>query len=170
MRKRVGVHLTMTTTARRLFREMPSMTREIWRIVPSAPQFLASSGGRIMVAPHEMPMPHGGLRQIGGVPRYGVWQKQGAGGRFIIRNRGKTYRVAPLVCEAFHGPKPFPLAVCMHLDENSRNNVPANLRWGSQKENLNAPGFLEYCSSRIGSSSPRSKWAARRERMSEGAL
>jgi hypothetical protein len=38
--------------------------------------------------------------------------------------------------------------VCMHLDENSRNNKPENLAWGTQKENLNAPGFIDYCKSK----------------------
>jgi hypothetical protein len=42
----------------------------------------------------------------------------------------------------------------MHLDENSRNNRPENLAWGTQKENLNAPQFLEYCKNRTGENSP----------------
>ena len=45
----------------------------------------------------------------------------------------------------------------MHLDENSKNNVPGNLKWGSQKENLNAVGFIEYCKSRTGDASPVNK-------------
>lgn len=50
-----------------------------------------------------------------------------------------------LVCEAFHGPKPFPKAVVIHIDENGLNNRPENLKWGTQKENLNAPGFIAWC-------------------------
>ena len=38
----------------------------------------------------------------------------------------------------------------MHLDENAANNRASNLRWGTQKENLNAPGFLDYCRTRTG--------------------
>ncbi len=68
--------------------------------------------------------------------------------------RGKTYKVARLVCEAFHGSAPSGKPVCMHLDEYSRNNRPDNLRWGTQKENLNAPGFLTYCHSRTGDNNP----------------
>lgn len=45
----------------------------------------------------------------------------------------------------------------MHMDENSRNNVPSNLKWGTQKENLSAPGFIEYCRSRTGDNSPIAK-------------
>lgn len=67
-------------------------------------------------------------------------------GRYVFQFKGKTYRVARLVCEAFNGPPPFNGAVCMHRDENSANNAPENLAWGTQKENLNAPGFLAYAS------------------------
>lgn len=69
-----------------------------------------------------------------------------------------------LVCEAFHGPKPFPRAVVIHADENALNNAPENLRWGTQKENLNAPGFKEYCRQRRGEFSPRSIWKANLEK------
>lgn len=116
------------------------MIGEVWKIVPSAPWFLASSEGRIMVVPYEADMPHGGSRQYGGQPHFGTWNK--GDGRFITVHKGKTYKIAQLVCEAFSGPKPFPSAVCMHLDENAANNRPNNLQWGTQKENLNAPGYI----------------------------
>lgn len=95
-----------------------------------------------MVAPYEAAMPHGGTRQYGGEARFGVWSKTDA--RFITVHKGKTYKVARLICEAFNGPPPFPKAVVMHLDENAANNRPSNLQWGTQKENLNADGFLKY--------------------------
>jgi hypothetical protein len=47
----------------------------------------------------------------------------------------QTYRVHRLVCETFHGPKPFPEAQVRHLDGNKRNNHADNLRWGTTKEN-----------------------------------
>jgi hypothetical protein len=50
----------------------------------------------------------------------------------------------------------------MHLDENAANNRADNLRWGTQKENLNAPGFLNYCRSRTGDDSPIIKGRRRR--------
>lgn len=131
------------------------MSGEVWRIVPSKPQFMASSEGRIMVVPHLAPLPNGGVRQYGGQPHFGVWSKKD--GRFIVVHNKRTYKVANLVCEAFHGPKPLPEAVCMHLDENAANNRPSNLAWGTQKENLNAPGFLDYCRSRTGENSPTAK-------------
>ena len=122
---------------------------EIWRLVPSVPGLLASSRGRIMVAP-KMGTGQNATKQYGGFARTGSWD----GARFIFQWEGKTYKVARLVCEAFKGPAPEGKNICMHLDENSRNNVPTNLKWGTQKENLNAPGFLEYCRSRTGENSP----------------
>ena len=123
---------------------------EIWRLVPSVPGLLASSRGRVMVTPRLGELPNGGQRQYGGYARKGCWD----GCRYIFAWQGKTYKIARLVCEAFNGAPPFEGAVCMHVDENSRNNWPTNLQWGTQKENLNAPGFIEYCKGRTGENSP----------------
>ena len=118
------------------------MQGEVWREVPSLPAVLVSSEGRVMVKPYYGDMPHGGVRPYGGEPHFGVWNKQDA--RFIMVLKGKSYKIARLVCEAFHGPPPAGKNVCMHLDENAANNRPDNLKWGDQKENLNAPQFKEY--------------------------
>ncbi len=130
---------------------------ELWHLIPSAPGILASSRGRVMVLPKLGPMPRGGTRSYGARARRGSWD----GNRYVIWIAGKNYKVARLICEAFHGPPPFPEAVCMHKDENSRNNLPDNLAWGTQKENLNAPGFIAYCKSRIGENSPTAKARAK---------
>ena len=106
---------------------------EIWRDIPSLPGVLASSEGRIMMVPYRGPMPRGGQRPYGGTPTFGVWNK--ADCRFIISTDGRTYKVARLVAEAFHGSPPFEGAVVMHLDENSANNRADNLRWGTKSEN-----------------------------------
>lgn len=122
---------------------------EVWREVPSLPALMASNEGRIMVKPYQAPMPHGGLRSYGGEPRFGVWNKQDE--RFIVVYKGRSYKVAHLVCEAFHGARPLidgRPAVCMHLDENAANNRADNLAWGTQRQNLNAPGFRAYCEHR----------------------
>ena len=124
---------------------------EVWRSVPSVPEILVSSEGRMMIAPYWGTMPHGGDRPYGGQPHFGVWNKQD--GRFITVYKGKTYKIARLVCEAFKGPAPKG-SVCMHLDENSANNKPVNLDWGTQKENLNADGFLVYREASTGKDSP----------------
>ncbi len=106
-----------------------------------------------MIVPTVGDMPNGGTRHYASSPRTGEWD----GERYLFCCRGQTYKVARLVCEAFNGLPPTEHGVCMHLDENARNNVPGNLEWGTQKQNLNAPGFVEYCRGRIGDSSPRVK-------------
>lgn len=123
---------------------------EIWRLVPSYPGLLASSWGRIMVAPYHS-VHKQVARNYGGEPTMGQWD----GKRYVYARRGyKTAKVARLVCEAFHGPQPAGKPVCMHIDENSRNNNSENVAWGTQKENLNAPGFIAYCKGRTGENSP----------------
>jgi len=120
------------------------------------PGMLASSLGRIKVEPFEVPMPKGGVRTYEIKPTYGSWHEKNK--RYVvirrIGGRTKTYRVAPLVCEAFHGSKPEGNnIVCLHRDEDARNNKPYNLKWGTQRENLNCPGFLDYCRLRTGNNS-----------------
>jgi hypothetical protein len=133
---------------------------EEWRDVSSMPGVQASSLGRIRLKPYEAPMPRGGVRTYGGgSPVSGVWCNRHK--RMVWRYRGKNLKIARLVCEAFHGAPPFDKAVCMHIDENSRNNRPENLSWGTQRENLNAPGFLAYCRSRLGEKSPMTKHRSR---------
>jgi hypothetical protein len=135
---------------------------ETWRSVESVPGLLASSKGRVMSVPYRADLPNGGERWYRGKPWFGAWAKSSGKNRFTIMLRRKTYRVARLICEAFNGPHPFDKPVAMHLDENSRNNLPGNLAWGTQKQNLNAPGFIEYCKSRTGENSPTVKGRKKR--------
>jgi hypothetical protein len=129
------------------------MPIESWAPVPSQPGLLASSLGRVMVDPYEAPLPNGGNRVYGGTPTAGQWD----GDRFVYPRRGhKTLKVHRLVCEAFNGP-PQPGQICMHLNENSADNRPENLAWGTQQENMNAPGFIAYCKARTGDNSPMAK-------------
>lgn len=128
--------------------------KEVWRLIPSQPELLASSHGRIMVTPRQSTPGKRGPKQYGGEPTLGQWD----GSRYVYKRRGKkTLKVARLVCEAFHGAAPAARQVCMHVDENSRNNKSENLSWGTQKENLNAPGFIRYCRGRTGENSPTTK-------------
>ena len=129
---------------------------EIWRSVPSLPEYEASSLGRIRRVPHVKSMPHGGTRTYGGKPWAGVWDR--VQGRYTFMFKRKTYRVARLVCEAFHGPPPFEGAVALHKDEDSRTNKEGNLEWGTQDENLNAPKVKAYHRSRGYPGAPVNTW------------
>lgn len=123
---------------------------EIWLLSPTLPAYEVSSLGRVRKVPHKVLMPNGGYRLYGGTPHFG--QDSGEG-RMTFVYKGKTYKVHQLVCEAFNGPRP-PSSVCMHLNEDYKDNTPSNLAWGTQKENLNAPGFIKYCKTRLGDNSP----------------
>lgn len=123
---------------------------EIWKPVPGYDGILASSLGRIKLTP----LPG---RNYIPKPMLGCWAVTSSGvGRYIywIRRLNKTVKIHRLVCLAFHGEPPKAKPNALHKDENSRNNRPDNLYWGSQKENLNAAGFLEYCRGRTGKNNP----------------
>jgi len=146
--------------------------REVWKPVPSEPGVMASTWGRILLAPSYAPLARGGYRLYAPKPSPGVMGKAAKHAKHTYRfvmlprraadgPRQRPRKVHQLVCEAFHGPKPFARAVVIHADENAHNNRPENLRWGTQKENLNAPGFLEYCRARTGENSPHAKHRAR---------
>jgi hypothetical protein len=146
---------------------------EIWKPVSSYPGLLASSEGRILLPPGYAPLPNGGYRTYLPEPTAGSERRAASSAAHSYRGtwvrKYGNIKVHRAVCEAFHGPPPFEGAVVIHLDENAHNNRPGNLKWGTQKENLNAPGFRAYCKDRRGKKSPRAKWAANRQQDDEEA-
>lgn len=130
------------------------MSSEEWRPIAGHPLLEASSLGRIRSLPYVQMMPRGGERTRQMNPTYGVIKRGSGGPRKQVTFQRHTLNVGRLVCLAFHGPPPPDKPNALHRDENACNNVPGNLEWGSQKENLNAPGFLAYCASRTGENSP----------------
>jgi hypothetical protein len=127
---------------------------------------MASDEGRILLPPRHAALPNGGVRLYLPKPTFGVQCRSRPQAKHVYmgyRFEGRSFKVHQAVCEAFHGAKPFPSAVVIHADENGLNNRAENLRWGTQKENLNAEGFKEYCRSRTGDNSPRAKWLAKRK-------
>jgi hypothetical protein len=140
---------------------------EIWKPVPSLPGVMASDEGRILLPPRHAPLPNGGVRLYLPKPTLGAVARSAPDAKHVYRNiyssKMGNIKIHQAVCEAFHGPKPYDGAVVIHKDEDGLNNRPNNLRWGTQKENLNAPGFKEYCRNRTGDNSPRAKWLAKRK-------
>lgn len=131
---------------------------EVWMPVPSKPEVMASSMGRVLLPNVEYAMPNGGTRRTNPKPTFGTKTKASKTAKHIymgiLSRRFGNMKVHRLVCEAFHGVPPTQKMVVIHLDEDATNNRPENLRWGTQKENMNAPGFIDYCKSRTGKNSP----------------
>ena len=143
------------------------MENEVWRPIPSIPGGAASSFGRVWFpSKKSTPLPGGGFRDYHTRPVWGSEEKsstgrEGSPKRRICTWRGKTYKVHRLVCEAFHGPAPTPSAIVLHLDEDSSNNRPDNIRWGTRKENQNFPKVKAAFRARLGEKSPLAIYAAR---------
>lgn len=137
---------------------MQAPDTEEWRDVPSYPQLEASSLGRIRRKPHSRTMPNGGTVTYTSKPNYGVKTKARKSTSHVYM--GYYYKgignvkVHRLVCEAFHGEAPFDGALVLHRDGDGTNNLPGNLKWGTQKENLNHPDYIAYCKTRTGDDSP----------------
>jgi len=131
---------------------------EVWKPVPSKPGLWASSWGRIILPVREYLMPNGGFRRTLPAPTYGTKTKASKTARHVYMGLANKHfgnmKVHRLVCEAFHGAALLDKAVVVHLDEDATNNRPENLRWGTQKENLNMPKFTAYCKTRTGECSP----------------
>lgn len=138
---------------------------EIWRPVPSKPGLMASSLGRIKLPESTREMPNGGTHTIKPKPSFGTKTRASKTARHQYYGKYSAkfgnIKVHRVVCEAFHGPAPFERAVVIHIDENALNNRPENLRWGTQKENLNMPNFIAYCKGRVGDMSPINKHKAK---------
>lgn len=121
---------------------------EIWKPVPSLPGVMASDEGRILLPPRHAPLPNGGYRLYTPQPTRGTETRASKEAAHVYLGiYAKFYgniKVHRAVCEAFHGPPPFEGAVVIHLDENALNNDPDNLKWGTQKENLNMPRIKQY--------------------------
>lgn len=107
---------------------------EEWRGVADWP-YLVSNLGRVQREDHGL---HGWRIKI----RKTQTRSKGYLGVTLskpVKGGGKVLRsvnIHTLVCEAFHGPKPFPGAQVLHHDDNKQNNVSSNLRWGTHKENM----------------------------------
>lgn len=110
------------------------MTEE-WRPIPGLLHYEASSEGRIRVL--ERCLPHDYL----GCVRYRHYraaiqkQKPMPNGYWICSVNGKNTLVSRLVCMAFHGAPPTDLHEACHLNRRQPDNRPANLKWGTHKEN-----------------------------------
>lgn len=101
-----------------------------WKVIPGYEDYEASSDGQIRRCRN--------LKRnymVGKVLK----QKMSIHGYFVVSlfGDGRYYHagVHRLVCMAFHGPAPSDDMQVCHGDGVRTNNLPANLRWGTPKEN-----------------------------------
>lgn len=99
--------------------------QEVWRPIPSCPDYEASDAGRIRSLKSGTPRIKAVHPDPKGYLRFENWQ----GGRL----RYKAVHVA--VAEAHHGPRPDQGMHARHLNGNHLDSRAVNLRWGTPAEN-----------------------------------
>lgn len=116
---------------------------KIWKPVPGYPGLLASNDGMIVLPPGRAPTYHGGYRVYDPKPTFGVVRRANKTAKHSYRGVYSrvfgNIKVHRAVCLAFHGEPPSPKHVVIHINENAHDNRAENLKWGTQKENLNMP-------------------------------
>jgi hypothetical protein len=118
---------------------------EVWRQIPSFPLYEASSKGRIRSANRVRQL------QLNDDGYYVV-------DLYVGGTRSKQ-RVNRLVCEAFHGPCPYPAIMdAAHRNGYKTSNTPRNLRWAFKREN--AADSLEHGTRVHGEKHPASLFTA----------
>lgn len=98
----------------------------IWKTIPKHPLYEANKLGQIRRKQH----------------RDYPWRPGKILSNFIDKRKGYiracvgyTQFIAPLICAAFHGPRPTTKHQAAHRDCDKKNNCPSNLRWLTQSEN-----------------------------------
>lgn len=133
--------------------------------IPSIAGAFAREDGRIKFPETTAVMPNGGVRTYQTKWVLGTETRASRTARhkyYGVVYRGRNYKVHRLICEAFHGPAPDGMGVVIHINEDALDNRPENIKWGTQRENLNADGFIDYCRSRTGENSPVAKGLAKK--------
>lgn len=93
---------------------------EIWKPVPFAPAYQASSFGRII-----------------GIRGTLLYPTPNHAGYLVCDLHKKQYRVNRIICHTFHGAPPSPEHHAAHKDSDRLNNQEDNLYWVTPLENGN---------------------------------
>ena len=105
--------------------------KEVWRKILNAPKYDVSNFGRVR---SHLPYRNNDISLL---PHLLKPSKDKDGYKKVVLQvdgRRKYFRVAVLVAEAWHGPRPKGQIV-RHLDGSKTNDTPKNLKWGTPKEN-----------------------------------
>ncbi len=100
-----------------------------WKEIPARPGYEVSDDGR--VRSWVQPGRYAGRRKE--PLELKPWADK-HGRKAVVCGRTNSLPVAPLVLEAFVGPRPAGY-VAMHADDNPANNELSNLKWGTSTEN-----------------------------------
>lgn len=98
------------------------------RRIPSLPHYAATRDGRII----RLVKGHG----VSAGKELKSWPHGVARHRRVKTSKGHRF-VHRLVCEAFHGPPPPGKPHALHRDDDTTNNTPGNLYWGTTQDNAN---------------------------------
>ncbi len=106
---------------------------EEWRIIQAFPDYAVSNLGRVKRLTYKKASPAKAGRILSGTPIKD-------GGYLVVilcsPSRKRWVKVHVLVCEAFIGPRPSKAHQAAHWDGNPANNALSNLRWATNKENM----------------------------------
>jgi NUMOD4 motif/HNH endonuclease len=122
------------------------MEQEIWKPVVGFTLYEVSSLGRVRRLDHTYTRPHA---TVAGVTQTIHWKSRFIKGsiqtmkfnyqrrRVSLCENGRPTKcfVHHLVLDAFRGPRPFPNAVCRHLNGDGLDCAATNLAWGTVLEN-----------------------------------
>jgi hypothetical protein len=104
---------------------------ETWRVVPGYPAYEVSDRGRVRRRCSVRGWAAGHVLRPAAMP---------SGHRYVVltdpSGASRKQFVHRLVALAFLGPPPFAQALVLHHDDVPGNNTPANLYWGSHRENV----------------------------------
>ena len=91
---------------------------EEWRMIPFAPEYQASSHGRIIGKRGTILKP---------TVNYAMY--------LVLDLNAIQYRVNRVICHTFHGPPPSGIHHAAHKDNDRLNNYAHNLYWATPSEN-----------------------------------
>jgi hypothetical protein len=103
---------------------------EEWRVIEQAPDYAVSSLGRVRRITNARTWASDRIMTLGVHPD-GYMQVS-----MVIGGKPTKQKVHRLVCRAFNGPPPEGKLGVAHWDGDPTNNIPSNLRWADQKDNM----------------------------------